>query len=73
MLTGFPAGCRYHALVSLQVLAAKLAGSGGGAADAEAARPLFEVLIRTPPTPAREEFQGGLKSWSGAAEVRCEQ
>jgi len=62
---------RYYTLVAVQSLAGQLkaeaAASGSGAPDR--ARPLFEVMIYTPPTPQQEEFSDNLKSWSGAAEV----
>ena len=64
---------RYHALVAVQSLAGQVAAgadAGGGAGDAaEATAPLFEVLIRTPPTPPAENFAADLQSWSGAAEA----
>lgn len=61
------ADVRYHTLLALQALAAQQA-SNSDISSAEAVRPLFEVLMRIPVTLPREDFEEGLRSWSGAAE-----
>lgn len=72
---------RYHALTAVQSLAAQLQqlsqiGGGGSGSSicnaAEAARPLFEVMINVAQTPLAESFRDGVSSWSGAAEVSLE-
>jgi hypothetical protein len=72
---------RYHALTAVQSLAAQLqqlgqnAGSGGSSSisnAAEAARPLFEVIMNAAPTPPADSFPDGVSSWTGAAEVSGE-
>ena len=45
---------------------------GGGGSTAEAARPLFEVMMNAAPTPPADSFPDGVSSWSGAAEVSLE-
>ena len=48
------------------------AGSAAREAAQDLARSILEVLMRTPPPVAREDWAAdALQSWCGAAEVRC--
>ena len=53
-------------------IAAGSGGSSGRGSTAEAARPLFELMINVAPTPPADSFPDGVSSWTGAAEVSDE-